>query len=73
MQKKPQIILDRRKAIRRGIEIASNSSEKHNTVVLITGMGIDTEITDENGVEIPWSDVEVAREELRNARAARPL
>jgi len=73
MQKKPEIILDRRIAIRRGIEIAASSSERHNTVVLITGMGIDTEITDANGVEVPWSDVEVAREELRGAQAARPL
>jgi len=59
MKKKPEIILDRRVAIRRSLELAQKDD-----VVLITGMGIDNEITDENGRTVPWSDTAVAREEL---------
>jgi UDP-N-acetylmuramoyl-L-alanyl-D-glutamate--2,6-diaminopimelate ligase len=64
MPRPPEIILDRRRAIRRGLELAQAHKERKDAVVLITGMGIDTEITAEDGSEIPWSDAAVVREEL---------
>lgn len=63
MKKKPEIILDRRLAIRRAFEIAQ-SAGKNDTVVLITGMGVDTEISAPDGSKEPWSDPDVAMEEL---------
>lgn len=59
-KKKPVIIMDRRKAIRRALEHA-----KPRDVVLITGKGTDPYIMGPKGTKTPWSDVEVAREELR--------
>lgn len=59
MKRKPEIIIDRRAAIRRGIEIA-----RTRNAVLITGKGTDPCIYGPNGTKIPWSDAEVAREEL---------
>lgn len=64
MNTKPEIILDRRSAIRRGLELAQRHSARTEVAVLITGMGIDTEITAADGKKNPWNDVEVAREEL---------
>lgn len=64
-RKKPEILLDRREAIRRAFSLASGRPDSANTVVLITGMGIDTEITATDGSTIPWSDEQVAREELQ--------
>lgn len=58
MHKKPEILLDRRLAIRRAFELA-----RPGDVVLITGKGIDP-IYGKGGVKIPWSDASVAREEL---------
>jgi UDP-N-acetylmuramoyl-L-alanyl-D-glutamate--2,6-diaminopimelate ligase len=68
MQKRPTIELDRRKAIRRAFEIAHSMSD---AIVLITGMGIDTEITGRGGTTIPWSDAAVAREELDRYKEAK--
>lgn len=56
----PEIIMDRREAIRRAFEAARASD-----VVLITGKGTDPTIQGPRGTSIPWSDAEVAREELR--------
>lgn len=53
-----EIILDRREAIRKGIALA-----KKGDAVLITGKGIDP-IYGPKGKKIPWSDADVAREEL---------
>jgi hypothetical protein len=42
-----------------------------DAIVLITGMGIDTEITGRGGTTIPWSDAAVAREELDRYKEAK--
>lgn len=55
----PEIILDRRKAIRRAFTLA-----EENDIVLITGKGTDPYIMEANGKKTPWSDVKVTREEL---------
>ena len=59
MKKIPEIILDRRAAIRRAIELAAPSD-----VVLITGKGSNPSICGPNGTHTPWSDALVAKEEL---------
>jgi UDP-N-acetylmuramoyl-L-alanyl-D-glutamate--2,6-diaminopimelate ligase len=64
MKSPPEVVADRRAAIRRGLERAQQSGDPEQVVVLITGMGIDTEITAADGKKITWSDTEVAREEL---------
>ena len=63
---KPEIILDRRKAIKRALQIAGTGKpEKQNDcVVLLTGKGTDPFIMGPNGSKIPWSDEEVVKEEL---------
>lgn len=62
---KLQSILDRRRAISKAILLAKNTDKQENSVVLITGKGTDPYIMIENGKKIPWSDEEVAREEIR--------
>lgn len=62
MSRRPEIILDRRLAIRRALELA-----KRGDTVLITGKGIDP-IYGKGGAKIDWNDVAVAREELRALR-----
>lgn len=57
--KKPEIIMDRRLAIRRALEIAHASD-----AVLITGKGTDPSIAGPRGKRTPWSDSAVAREEI---------
>jgi len=59
MKRKPLIIMDRRAAIARAFELA-----KADDAVLITGKGTDPCICIENGKKIPWSDAQVAREEI---------
>jgi UDP-N-acetylmuramoyl-L-alanyl-D-glutamate--2,6-diaminopimelate ligase len=59
MKRKPEMILDRRLAIRRAFALAQK-----NDAVLITGKGTDPWIYGPNGTKIPWSDAQVAREEL---------
>ena len=71
--KKPEIILDRREAIATALRLASNEAErlaqdgnKHNrTVVLISGKGTDPYIMEANNKKTPWSDRNVAEEELK--------
>ncbi|HEY4526941.1 MAG TPA: UDP-N-acetylmuramyl-tripeptide synthetase [Candidatus Paceibacterota bacterium] len=60
MRREPEIIIERREAIREAF-----SRAKASDVVLISGKGTDPCICVENGKKIPWSDAEVAREELR--------
>ncbi len=55
----PIIILDRRDAIRKAIEIASPGS-----TIIITGKGTDPYIMGPNNSKIPWSDSKVVKEEL---------
>lgn len=65
----PEIIPDRRTAIRRAFELAQMRTDKADTVVLITGMGIDTEVTDEIGKKVSWNEVAVVQEELARLMA----
>lgn len=60
MKRKPEIIMDRREAIRSALARARSGE-----VVLITGKGTDPCICVENGRQIPWSDAAVVREELK--------
>ncbi|MEN9561468.1 MAG: hypothetical protein RIQ56_741 [Candidatus Parcubacteria bacterium] len=71
MNNKPIKIIDRREAIRHGFKIACEwcaekptSGEKSSVAVLITGKGTDPTIAGPHGSKIPWSDAQVAREEL---------
>jgi UDP-N-acetylmuramoyl-L-alanyl-D-glutamate--2,6-diaminopimelate ligase len=59
-EKQPEIEMDRRKAIRQAVALARASD-----VVLITGKGTDPSIQGPRGTSIPWSDDDVAREEIR--------
>ncbi len=60
MEKKPEIIMDRREAIAKGLSLAHKGD-----VVLISGKGTDPYIMEANGKKTPWSDEEVALEELQ--------
>ena len=66
MKREPKIIMDRREAIRHALMLA-----KPGDAVLITGKGTDPCICVENGKQIPWSDADVAREELKAIAAAK--
>ncbi|MBU6426628.1 UDP-N-acetylmuramoyl-L-alanyl-D-glutamate--2,6-diaminopimelate ligase [Patescibacteria group bacterium] len=59
VSQKPEIIMDRRLAIREAIKRARTGDS-----VLITGKGTDPYIMGPNGTKTPWSDADVAREEL---------
>ncbi|MBI2610615.1 UDP-N-acetylmuramyl-tripeptide synthetase [Candidatus Kaiserbacteria bacterium] len=75
MSKRPEIIMDRREAISRALEIALSMSKgiprqardpsnQNGIAVLITGKGTDPSICGPRGTKIPWNDGQVAREEL---------
>ncbi len=66
MRRAPDIIMDRRAAIRRGLQLASKGDS-----VLITGKGTDPCICGPHGSKIPWNDANVAREELAKLASAR--
>ncbi len=55
----PTIILDRREAIRHAIQRAKTGDS-----ILITGKGTDPYIMGRAGSKIPWSDANIAREEI---------
>lgn len=59
MNRKPEIVMDRREAIARALSLA-----KTGDAVLISGKGTDPYIMEAGGVRTPWSDSAVAREEL---------
>lgn len=61
--KRPIIIMDRREAIR-----AALIEARPGDVVLITGKGTDPYIMGPRGSKQPWSDADVAREELRKIK-----
>ena len=72
---KPEIILDRREAIEKALQLATDDSRglaeggyQNNSVVLITGKGTDPFIMEAGGKKTPWSDEKVVREELRKIR-----
>lgn len=56
----PKIIMDRRECINTALKFA-----KPNDVVLITGKGTDPYIMLADNQKLPWSDFEVAKEELQ--------
>lgn len=58
----PEIIMDRRAAIARGIALA-----RPGDAVLITGKGTDPNIARADGAKEPWSDARIAHEELVRA------
>jgi len=60
--KEPLIIMDRRLAIREAIRQA-----KPGDAILITGKGTDPYIMGPRGMKTPWSDADIAREELKRA------
>jgi UDP-N-acetylmuramoyl-L-alanyl-D-glutamate--2,6-diaminopimelate ligase len=64
--KKPLIIMDRREAIREAIRQAHPGD-----VILVTGKGTDPYIMGPHGTKTPWSDADIAREELRRSRGSR--
>ena len=59
MKRAPEIIMDRRGAIRRALYIA-----RPGDAVLISGKGTDPFIMGVGGTKTPWSDERVVREEL---------
>ena len=81
MKRKPEIILDRREAIRAALRLALSLSKgaqpldsargarNQNIAVLISGKGTDPFIMGPRGSRLPWSDAEVVREELERLRS----
>ncbi len=63
MKRAPQIIMDRREAIRTALSLARTGD-----AVLISGKGTDPYIMGANGARTPWSDARVVREELERLR-----
>lgn len=59
MKREPEIIMDRREAIRAALRAA-----RPGDAVLISGKGTDPFIMGAKGTKLPWSDAEVVREEL---------
>lgn len=59
MTKRPDIVMDRREAIRSALQKA-----REGDAVLITGKGTDPSICGPRGTMTPWSDAQVAREEI---------
>ncbi len=58
-KKSPEIIMNRREAIKRALSLA-----KKGDSVLITGKGTDPYIMGPKGSKTPWSDATVAKEEI---------
>lgn len=67
MRHAPEIVLDRRAAIRRAFVEA-----RPGDAVLILGLG-QGYVAGPGGVKTPWNDIEVAREELRALAAQKTL
>lgn len=66
MKRTPEIILDRRAAIRAALHAAHPGD-----VVLISGKGTDPFIMGPKGTKTPWSDAQVVREELEKMQGGR--
>ena len=63
MKRAPEVIMDRRAAIARAISLAQTGD-----AVLITGKGTDPNIAGPHGTKTPWSDAQVAHEEILKTR-----
>ncbi len=61
-----EVILDRRDAIHKAISLAHKSD-----TVIISGKGTDPYIMEANGKKTPWSDAQVAGEELEKVLASK--
>jgi UDP-N-acetylmuramoyl-L-alanyl-D-glutamate--2,6-diaminopimelate ligase len=59
MTRTPEIVMDRREAIRHALSLA-----KYGDAVLVTGKGTDPFIMGPKGSKTPWSDAQVVKEEL---------
>lgn len=59
------IEMDRRLAIRKAIELAFRMAKHEHVSVLISGKGTDPYIMGAQGTKIPWSDYQVASEEVQ--------
>ena len=64
MKRAPEIIVDRREAIRAALRAA-----RPGDAVLVSGKGTDPFIMTANGAKTPWSDSRVVREELERLLA----
>ena len=64
MERAPEIILDRREAIRAALRAA-----RPGDAVLISGKGTDPFIMGPKGSKTPWSDAQVVREEIERLLA----
>ena len=64
MKRTPTIVMDRREAIAHALSLA-----KKGDAVLITGKGTDPSICGPRGTSVPWSDKQVATEELQKLLA----
>lgn len=64
MRRAPEVIMDRRAAIRAALRAA-----RAGDAVLISGKGTDPFIMGEKGTKIPWDDAQVVREELERLLA----
>ena len=64
MKRPPEIIMDRRSAIRSALRAA-----RPGDTVLISGKGTDPFIMEARGTKTPWSDARVVREELERLLA----
>ncbi len=64
MARTPEIIMDRREAIRAALRAA-----RPGDAVLISGKGTDPYIMEAHGKRTPWSDAAVAHEELERLQA----
>lgn len=64
--KAPDIIMDRRLAIREAVSRAGTGD-----AVLITGKGTDPYIMGPNGTKTPWDDADIARQELQALAASK--
>ncbi len=71
--KKPELIIDRREAIKKALEVATlrQAQGDKNVVVLVTGKGTDPYLMEAGGKKTPWSDAQVAREEIEKLLHAR--
>ena len=64
MKRTPEVIMDRREAIRAALRAA-----RPGDAVLISGKGTDPYIMEAHGKKTPWSDAAVVREELERLQA----